>query len=222
MEPLLLTPPGRVLRAIDDVLRGEAGSRHPLAPIVVGGAIYGAAMGTFGGFAGDRGWQVAFSAAKVPILLVATPALALPSFFVLNTLAGLRRDFSEALYAVAVSQSAVALALVSLAPLVLVWYASTGEYQASLLFHAALFGLASLGGQLALRRAYRPLIARSGRHRLMLRAWIAIYAFVGIALGWTLRPFLGAPGEPVTFFRKGEWENAYVVVARLIWSVIRG
>ena len=179
-------------------------------------------MGTFGGFAGDRAWQVVFSSAKVPLLLIATPALAMPSFFVLNTLAGLRRDFADAFRAVVASQSAVALALASLAPLVPVWYASTGEYAASLLFHAALFGLASLGGQMALRGAYRPLIARSSRHRTMLRAWIAIYAFVGIALGWTLRPFLGAPGEPVAFFRKGEWENAYVVVARLIWGVLRG
>ena len=55
----------------------------------------------------------------------------------------------------------------------------------------------------------------------MLRAWIVIYAFVGIQLGWSLRPFVGDPGQPGRFFRGGEWENAYVVVARMIWDVIR-
>ena len=39
----------------------------------------------------------------------------------------------------------------------------------------------------------------------MLRAWVGIYAFVGIQLGWTLRPFLGAPGEPARFFRGDDW-----------------
>jgi hypothetical protein len=177
-------------------------------------------MGSFGGLSGDRAWQVLYASAKVPLLLLMTLALSLPSFFVLNTLLGLRGDLAESLRAIATSQTALAVVLVALAPLVLFWYASTDEYAASILFNAAMFGLASLGGQFVLHRAYLPLIARSARHRVMLRCWVAIYAFVGIQLGWTLRPFLGAPGEPSRFFRGGELENAYVIVARLIWSVI--
>src|SRR5262245_10093762 len=46
------------------------------------GLVYGAAMGTFGGLDGDRPWQVVFSAVKVPLLLLVTLALSLPSFFV--------------------------------------------------------------------------------------------------------------------------------------------
>jgi hypothetical protein len=184
--------------------------------------MYGAVMGSFGGLSGDRPWQIFYASAKVPLLLLVTLALSLPSFFVLNTLLGLRGDFAEAWRALATSQAALAVVLVALAPLVLFWYASTTEYPASILFNAAMFAVASLGGQVVLRRAYQPLIARSPRHRTMLRAWVAIYAFVGIQLGWTLRPFLGAPGEPSRFFRGGEWENAYVIVARLIWSTITG
>ncbi len=37
-------------------------------------------------------------------------------------------------------------------------------------------------------------------------------------MGWNIRPFVGTPGEPVRFFRNGSWENAYVVVARMIWA----
>ena len=81
--------------------------------------------------------------------------------------------------------------------------------------------VASFGAQVMLRRSYRPLVARDRRHRAMLRAWIVIYAFVGIQLGWSLRPFVGDPDQPARFFRGGEWENAYVVVARMIWDVIR-
>ena len=41
-------------------------------------------------------------------------------------------------------------------------------------------------------------------------------------MGWTLRPFVGAPDQPVRFFRGGEFENAYVIVARMIWEGRRG
>jgi len=67
-----------------------------------------------------------------------------------------------------------------------------------------------------LRGYYRPLIDRNHRHRWMFRTWIVIYAFVGIQMGWVLRPFVGAPGAPVQFFRKDPWGNAYVRVMDLI------
>ena len=45
------------------------------------------------GFDGPRVWQVVYSAVKVPFLLFTTFLLSLPSFFVVNTLLGLRPDF---------------------------------------------------------------------------------------------------------------------------------
>jgi hypothetical protein len=146
--------------------------------------------------------------------------LSLPSYFVLNSLLGVRSDFGKALRAVVASQAALAIILVSLAPLTIFWYASSSDYRAAILFNALMFAVASLGAQAVLRRSYRPLVAGNARHRWLLRTWVVIYAFVGIQLGWTLRPFVGDPDQPVRFFRGGEWENAYVVVARMIWDVI--
>jgi hypothetical protein len=81
--------------------------------------------------------------------------------------------------------------------------------------------LASFAGQHLLRGFYRPLIARNWRHRRMLWTWLALYVFVGIQMAWTLRPFLGALSAPVQFFRTGaDWENAYVVVAKLLWDAV--
>jgi hypothetical protein len=48
-----------------------------------------------------------------------------------------------------------------------------------------------------------------------------IYAFVGIQMGWLLRPFVGAPNQPVQFFRRENWDNAYVIVTRLAWEALR-
>jgi hypothetical protein len=56
----------------------------------------------------------------------------------------------------------------------------------------------------------------------MLRTWIVIYVFVGIQMGWVLRPFIGSPLAPTQFFREGSWSNAYVFVLQLIWDVISG
>ncbi len=223
----------RALRFVDRLLRGAAlrgpadtgaarvGVWAGLAVVAVGGAAYGAVMGCFGGFAADRPLQILFSAVKVPLLIAVTTALALPSFFVLNSLLGLRDDFAEAVRAVAVTQSAVAVVLASLAPYTAVWYASTTDYHEATLFNAAMFAVASGAAQWVLRRRYAPLIARNPRHRVMLWGWLAVYAFVGIQMGWVLRPFLGQPGVPVTFVREETWGNAYVVVFESVWRVLK-
>jgi hypothetical protein len=56
----------------------------------------------------------------------------------------------------------------------------------------------------------------------MLRIWIVVYAFVGIQMGWILRPFIGDPHSPVQFFRDDTWGNAYVILAALIWRTLWG
>ena len=214
------------LRFVDGLLRGAAGGGRVgagtgLAVVALGGAAYGAVMGCFGGFAADRQFQILFSAAKVPLLIAVTTALALPSFFVLNSLLGLRDDFAEAARAVAVTQAAVAVVLASLAPYTAVWYASTTDYHEATLFNALMFAVASAAAQWVLRRRYAPLIARDRRHRVMLWGWLVVYAFVGIQMGWVLRPFIGQPGVPVTFLREETWGNAYVVVAETVWRALR-
>jgi len=200
-------------RRADAILRGRPAAGSWL--VVLGcGLAYGGVMGAFG----SRPGQVAYSAIKVPLLLMATLALSLPSYFVLNTLLGLRSDFAAAWRAVVASQAGLTIILVSLAPLTAFWYASSASYRAAILFNALMFAVASAGAQGLLRRSYRPLIARDPKHLWLLRTWIVLYAFVGIQMGWNLRPFIGTPDEPVRFFRGGSWENAYVIVARMAWD----
>jgi hypothetical protein len=205
----------RLLSRADGVLRGRASGRDWWLLFACGLA-YGAVMGSFGGMA----WQAVYSAVKVPLLLSATVGLSLPSFFILNTLLGLRDDFPSALRAVIASQAGLTVILVALAPLTAFWYASSAGYQEAILFNGAMFGVASAGAQVLLRRAYRPLVARHPRHRAMFRAWLVLYVFVGIQMGWVLRPFIGNPAGPVEFFRREAWDNAYVIVARMIWEQV--
>lgn len=198
------------------------GWRPLAAAIVVGGLTYGAVMGAYGGIFGERSLQVLYSAVKVPLLLLVTFVITLPSFFVLNTLLGLRSDFPRVLRALLVTQAALAVVLASFAPYTALWYASSGDYDGAQLFNLAMFAAASFTAQAVLRRMYRPLIARSPKHRLMLFAWLGVYAFVAVQMAWVLRPFIGAPDVPTRFFREDAWSNAYIVVARLIWRAVSG
>ncbi len=186
--------------------------------IVLFGTLYGAVMGSFGGLAADRLLQVFFSAVKVPLLLLATFAISLPSFYVLNMLFGLASDFRSAVRALVATQAGLTIVLASLAPYTVLWYVSFRDYSSAVLVNAVMFGVASLAGQGLLRQYYRPLIQRDPKHRWMLWLWILVYALVGVQMAWILRPFVGTPGMPPEFFRAGSWTNAYLVVGRLLWQ----
>jgi len=219
------------LHRVDDVLRGRpwavrggrpAGRIAQLVLLLVAfGAVYGAVMGGFGGVTGRRIWQVVFSGMKVPMLLLGTFALSLPSFFVVNTLLGLRSDFAYAVRALAATQVALTIVLASFAPLTVLWYVSFDSYPAAVLFNTLTFGSASLLAQRVLRRLYRPLISHDRRHRWLLWAWLAMYAFVGIQMAWVLRPFVGDPNMAPSFFRPGAWGNAYVRLFEVVTSLLR-
>jgi hypothetical protein len=219
-----------LLQNADDILRRRAWTIQPsraatalprlAAAIVVFGMFYGAVMGLFGGMLGDRWLQVVYAALKVPFLLLGSFVIGLPSFFVLNTLLGLRSDFARALRAVTAAQAGLAVVLASLAPLTALWYGSSADYQAALRFNGLMFLVASLAGQWLLRQYYRPLILANPRHRWLLAMWLVIYVFVAIQLAWIFRPFVGDPSLPVQFIREESWGNAYVVVGRLIYDAL--
>jgi hypothetical protein len=216
-----------LLRGKPSTARGTSTERDPMlgslvVAVMVFGMFYGGVMGSYGGVNGWRLWQAVYSAVKVPFLMGATFLLSLPSFFVLNTLMGLRDDFPRVVRALISTQAGLTVILSALAPLTAFWYVSGSDYVPAILFNGMMFAVASFSAQIVLRRLYAPLIGRNARHRYLLRSWIVIYVFVGIQMGWVLRPFIGDPEAPVQFFREGGWSNAYVFVLEMIWGLLNG
>jgi hypothetical protein len=217
-----------VLANADDVLRRSRrtaqADRRAIQPliglVVIYGALYGATMGSFGGLLGAGALQIVYSGVKVPLLLLATFVMSLPSFFVINSLMGLRRDFADAVRGLVATQAGLSVILASLAPFTLLWYLSVDGYTAAIVFNVAMFTVASVSAQWILRDYYQPLIARNRLHRWAQRAWLAVYAFIGIQMGWMLRPFVGDPSSPVEFFREDSWGNAYLVVGGMLWRLL--
>ena len=186
--------------------------------LCVCGLLYGAVMGSFGA----RALQSLYSALKVPLLLLTSSVVCLPSFYVVNTILGLRDDFAVAFRGILAAQASVAICLASLAPVTVFSYVATNNYRLAILMNGFYFAIATLAGQITLSRHYEPLVQLNPRHRLGRRAWILLYIFVAIQLAWVLRPFVGAPDIPTQFFRTEAWSNAYVVVTNMIWELLAG
>ncbi len=222
-----MATPGALVQ-VDDFLRGT-GNFHPsTAPsrpwwwlplmILFFGAIYGGCMGSYHFVSLERTRQVLYSAMKVPLLLFASTLLCLPGFLVLNTLLGLRDDLRDSLQAILASQAGLSVTLAALGPITRFWYFSVENYRAALLFNGVMFAVATVAGHILATRYYRALIARHRYHRIAQYAWLIAYAFVGVQMGWTLRPFVGSPDMATTFLRDEPLSNAYVVVAGLIFG----
>ncbi len=209
-------------------LRGEGGADVSVRPdrkirrlaliAIVSLMTYGAAMGSYGLLNGDSGLQILFSAIKTPMLIVVTFLLTFPSFWVINTMLGLRADMRPVIEALLSTQVAMAIALVSLCPLTLFWYLSVRDYQVAILFNGFIFALASLGAQRPLRQRYAPLIKKNRLHKWMLWIWMVVYMFVAIQMGYVLRPFIGRPELDPQFFRSQKWDNAYVIITKMVWN----
>lgn len=184
--------------------------------VVAGGLVYGAVMGSYTGLLPAHHLQPLVSGIKVPLLIGATFVLCLPSFFVLNLLAGLGQDIPDALRAVSSTLAAVAIVLAALAPITGFFYLAVTDYGVAVTLNGVAFFVASLGAVPVVRRYYGPLVKRDPRHRQMLAWWFVIFVFTGIQMGWVLRPFIGDPDKPVALFRAKAWGNAYVVILNLI------
>jgi hypothetical protein len=214
LAPLIVSDAETLLRDTAG-LRSLAG-RRSVRIVLVASPVYGLAMGSFSVDALGRVAFAVLSAVKLPFLILVSAAVCVPGFFVINAAAGLRDDFRESLRAIAAAQAAVALALCSFAPLVLVLYSGLESHRIALIWNMLAFTAAAVIGQIVMLRRYRPLIRRNTRHRSMLVVWLVMYAFVGVQMGWSLRPFVGTPGTPVQVFRDGAFTNAYVAVWRTV------
>lgn len=218
MTTARFSSPAAVLLALgrsDDSRRPSL--RSLLFAIALVAPVYGLALGCWD-LSGERWRYALFAAIKLPLMILATGALCMPGFFVLTTVLGLRAQFARAAHAILASQAAVAFALASLAPVTLFIYVCGVSHAQALVAAGLMFLVATLAGQAVLWRHYRPLVAISRRHLLMLGYWLISYVFVGMQMGWMLRPFVGTPGTVPSFFREEPFSNAYVVIFRLVFG----
>jgi hypothetical protein len=183
---------------------------------------------------GPTALQVVANMIKVPVLFFLTLLVTLPSLYVFNALVGSRLDLVTVLRLLIASLGVMVAVLASLGPIVAFFSVSTASYPFIILFNVAVYAVSGFLGLAFLLQTLHRLSAldsqpppaaevaaqpegepASALDRLenralnkhvktVFRLWVFVFALVGAQMGWVLRPFIGNPALPFTWFRDRE------------------
>jgi hypothetical protein len=175
--------------------------------------------------------QFVASGVKIPLLFLLTLLVTFPSLYVFNALVGSRLDLVAVLRLLLASLGVTLAVLASFGPIVAFFSVSTTSYSFMVLLNVAVCTTAGVLGLMFLRQTLHrltivvapvrpaeppPLPPGSlppgpldhpagqalGSHvRGVFRCWMVLFALVGSQMGWVLRPFIGHPNMPFSFFR---------------------
>jgi hypothetical protein len=210
--------------------------------------IHGLCMATYAMFSrnGPALGQVVATTVKVPLLFYLTLLVTLPSLYVFNALVGSRLTFSAVVRLLVATLGVNVAVLCSLGPIVAFFSVSTTSYPFMILFNVAVFAAAGFLAQLFLLQTLQRLSAAEswsepapeplgaetpsaiqplpdqvlGRHvKTIFRLWMIVFGLVGAQMGWVLRPFIGNPNVPFTWFR-GRQSNFFEAVLHTLGSLL--
>jgi hypothetical protein len=163
-------------------------------------ALYGAVMGSTHSL-----WQALSSAAKLPVLFLATLFICAPTLYFFNVLFGSNQSLTQNVALILTAITVTAVLLLSFAPITLFFLLTTSQYQFFKLLNVGIFSVSGVMGVLFLSQGMRIVAAEAAgdqARRRVLRLWMFLYAFVGSQLAWTIRPFIGAPSIEFELFRQ--------------------
>ena len=203
-------------------------------------ASYGFCMGWFALFNREEPTylQVVATMVKVPALFFLTLLVTFPSLYVFNALVGSRLTV-PVLFRLLVTALAVTIAVLSsFGPIVAFFSVTTTNYPFMVLLNVVLFTIAGvLGLSILLQTLHRlslpappvptpepdPASALDrvegsvlGRNvKAVFACWLVAFALVGAQMSWVLRPFIGSPDRPFTWFRPRESQFFEAVIKAL-------
>ncbi|MBW4641537.1 MAG: actin-binding WH2 domain-containing protein [Goleter apudmare HA4340-LM2] len=182
-------------------------------------AIYGAIIGA------SHSWAQALSSAiKLPVFYLITLVICFPTLFFFNVLFGSRSSFQQHFVVLLTAVSVISVLLFSLAPVTLFFLITTPDsYQFFKLLSVLIFGITGIFGIKFLYEGMQLLsqqeeVGKKTRTTI-LRSWLFLYAFVGMQLGWFLRPFFGAPDSKFELFRSVSG-NFYLDIVAAISEIL--
>lgn len=193
--------------------------------------LYGIIMGSQGLMHGNpgAGWKYALAAGvKLPLLFLLTLVICLPLLYVLNVLIGPRARFSVVFGILIASFAVTSIVLAACAPILAFFMLSTKSYPFIKLLDVGIFTLAGLYGVCFLGKALRTLTPAApegtsqpggGKVDTIITWWLITYGIVGTQMAWLMRPFIGDPNAPFSFFRAQE-SNFYVNLAVTIGKLL--
>ncbi len=207
-------------------------ARGLLVVITILGMFYGLCMGCYGllKVGGPNYWQMLATTIKVPMLFLLTLFITFPSLYVFNALVGSRLHAHSLLRLLMASLGVTLAVLSSLGPIVAFFSACTTSYHFMILLNVLVFSISGFLGLSFLLQTLQRLtiynVAPSAtedeneakfkgaldptlrpihfRVKTVFRCWLVVFSLVGMQMAWILRPFIGAPSRPFTWFRDRE------------------
>ncbi len=227
----------------DALLRGRLGAGERvrllgtwLAWQALAAAAFGASLGVYSAVSrvpADPRFMAA-GLVKMPLLLLFTSAITVPSLYVFGALRGLRFAAREFAAMLMVAHTILAAVLGSLAPVVVFFSLTTTSYSFMVLLTVFSCAVAGLVGVRAFVRALNepadlpepvavpaPVAVPSPSAWQLLGWWLFLYVFVGAQMGWILRPFIGHPDKPFVIFREKTGGFVGGVLDHL-WNILTG
>jgi hypothetical protein len=186
-------------------IRDGVGLRQKMRAMLISSiiflAMYGAVLGSTHSL-----WQALSSAAKLPILFLATLVVCSPTLYFFNVLFGSSQSLTQNVALILTAITVTSVLLLSFTPIVLFFLLTTSGYQFFKLLNVGICSVSGWMGVLFLSQGMR-IVAAAGKEGAsarsnVVRLWIVLYAFVGSQMAWTLRPFIGAPSMKFELFRQ--------------------
>ena len=156
---------------------------------VVFAALYGAVMGVYAG-----GIQILFDAIKIPMLLLISLYVSLPTYFVLNGILGGDLSLRQMAVLFMVSVTVMAVLMIAFLPVTLFFTLTTPErtfatYAFSILLNVLFFGLAGMTAVSYLLNGFSKIHGENKKWVPAMMIGSLVLAFVGTQLAWVLRPY---------------------------------
>jgi hypothetical protein len=191
----LLRAPREVAAKIGEGQALRAFARLSIASIVLGMAAYGGTAGSARG-----GAQIAYAAAKMPLVALLVLSLVAPVLFGAARALGRPMALAQAAALVLAATARMSLVLLALAPILALLLTLTGDYHHVVMLSTLGFALAGLSG---LSLFWHGVDRGDGR-LLLATLVVGVFTVVGAQSAWVLRPWIARPSAPIVFVRPPE------------------
>ena len=185
---------------------------------IISSALYGAVMGLYAG-----GVQVLFDAAKIPILLLISLFVSLPTFYVLNGILGGELSLKQMTVLFMISVTVMSVMMIAFLPVTLFFTLTTPErtfvsYGFTVLLNVLFFFISGVTAVIYLLNGFNRIHGENKKWVPAMMIGSAVLAFVGTQLAWVLRPYFHTS---LTFVAPPEG-NFYIALFNLIARLILG
>ena len=210
-------------RLFEGVVEGaglEVTLRHAVATIVAFSGFFGLVAGAYSG-----PLQAVSAGIKLPFLFFATFVICFPAFYVVQVLAGSRLRLMQVVVMVLSTLALTSVLLAAFVPITAFFLITGANYYFQHLLNILLAGVAGLFGMFALHDGLSLVCEKRGvyprKALTIMRAWALMFAFVGVQLAWSLRPFLGDRNQPFRVF--GSYQgNFYAAIIYAANKLLQG